>query len=388
MPFRLLYFNPSVFGGLADYAHEQANALADSGVIVEMLVTRRYQRGNCRYQIHPVLQEESECGHLQRLSVSAFPLLRRYFWVKCLFRNYRVLRHEIDRGEFRLVLLGAYAEYMAPLWAGRFRTLARRGVKFGAIVHDPVRDYQIGPRWWHRRSIADAYSFLSEAFVHEDIQLDTVRPAPDLRTTVIPHGPFQFPTATETRARARERLTLPADATVLLSFGHIRDGKNLDLVIRALVDFPSVYLVVAGKEQSPAQKPIGYYQELARSLGVQDRCRWFHGHVPQDQIGNLFEASDLSLLTYSKNFRSASGVLNAAVRYRKPCLASSGSGNLQSVVERYDLGWFVEPDNFEALKAGLAAALRGGINPRWDAYESENSWQRNAEMVKERMFGA
>ena len=67
-------------------------------------------------------------------------------------------------------------------------------------------------------------------------------------------------------------------------------------------------------------------------------------------------------------------------------MASAGAGNLKSVVERYKLGWFVEPDSLPALKSGMELALRAGINPRWDVYESDNSWQRNAQLVKERMF--
>ena len=82
----------------------------------------------------------------------------------------------------------------------------------------------------------------------------------------------------------------------------------------------------------------------------------------------------------------ASGVLNAAVTYRKPCVASSGGGNLRSVVEGYKLGWFVAPDDLAALKAGIVAATQDAIHPRWDAYESENSWEHNALLVKERMF--
>jgi glycosyltransferase involved in cell wall biosynthesis len=253
-------------------------------------------------------------------------------------------------------------------------------------VHDPVRDFVVGPFWWHRRSIADGYSFLREAFVHEEIQLDTDRPMPCLRTTVIPHGPFRFPEPTLSRKQMRDKFQIRDDAFVLLSFGHIRDGKNLDLAVRALRDFPSVYLLVAGKEQSSAQKPIGYYQELARKIGVSERCRWMHCHVPENEIGNLFLASDLILLTYNKSFRSASGVLNTAVRYRKPCLASSGGGNLQSVIERYNLGRFVAPDNLETLREGIDIARAKGIAPDWDTYELENSWQRNALLVKEKMF--
>ena len=311
-------------GGLADYAHEQANALVETGVVVEMLTTARFpSHQGGRYQIRPILAEIA--------GESRSRLMRKISWAKCQLKNYRTLNREIQKGDFKNVLFGAFAEYLAPLWAGQFRSRANSGVKFGVVVHDPVRDFVMGPLWWHRRSIADAYSFISEAFMHEEIKLDTIRPMPSLRTTVIPHGPFRFPDPTESRELARKKLQVPGNAIVLLSFGHIRDGKNLDLAIRALPDLPSVYLVVAGKEQSSGQKPISYYQDLARTTGVQERCRWIHGHLPQNEAANLFAASDLILLTYSKDFRSAGGVLNVAVRYRKPCVASSGGGNLRSV---------------------------------------------------------
>ena len=275
-----------------------------------MLVARqRPPRANTQYKVTPVLANFPTSGRR---------LARKLSWVRCLLKNFRTLNEQIHNSNYHAVLLESYSEYLAPIWAGQFRTLMRSGVKFGAIVHDPVRDYVVGPRWWHRRSIADAYSFLSEAFVHEEIQLDTVRPMPSLRTTVIPHGPFPFPDPTKSRDQWRRKNSIPDNSLVLLSFGHIRDGKNLDLAIQALADFPSAWLVVAGKEQSSAQKPIAYYQELARTTGVQERCCWIHGHVPQNEIGNLFVGSDLVLLTYSKNFHSASGVLNTAVRYRKP----------------------------------------------------------------------
>jgi glycosyltransferase involved in cell wall biosynthesis len=257
---------------------------------------------------------------------------------------------------------------------------------FGSIVHDPVRDYQIGPDWWHRRSVAAGYSFLREAFVHEAVELQTVKPMPMLRITTIPHGPYEFPLPSKTREQFRAELKLPARASVVLSFGHVRDSKNLDLVIRALASLPSTYLLVAGQEQSSGQKPLAYYQAIAQQLGIGDRCRWLHGFIPASEVGNLFEASDMILLTYSRNFRSASGVLNTAVRYRKPCLASGGRSNLLSAVEQYNLGWCLEPDDQMALTDALKRALRESITPGWDAYEAEYSWKRNAAIVCDRMF--
>lgn len=376
----LLYFCPNIAGGIADYARYQIRALAALGVKVTLLTGKQWRRdADEPYTILPLLDDS-------HLFASIHHNLRRLDTGLRYLRDFHILKKIIKQGKFNKVLLASYVEYLAPLWSRKFTRLMKNGVKFAAIMHDPVRDYIVGPLWWHRRSIAAGYSFLHEAFVHEEIRLDTGLPMPRLRTTVIPHGPYHFPNPTQSRDEMRKKLSIPDEAFVLLSFGHIRDGKNLDLVIRAMADLPSVYLVVAGKEQSSAQKPIGHYQALARTIGVQDRCRWIHGHVPETEIGNLFAGADGVLLTYSKNFRSASGVLNAAITYRKLCLASSGGGNLRSVVEHYGLGWFVAPDDLAALKVGIQRAANERIKPRWNDYESENSWERNARLVKERMF--
>lgn len=171
-----------------------------------------------------------------------------------------------------------------------------------------------------------------------------------------------------------------------MSFGHIRDGKNLDLAIQALKEFPDSYLVVAGKEQSSGQKPVAFYQKLAEKMSVANRCRWFNRFVAENEVGDFFAAADLVLLTYGKNFRSASGVLNAAVNFRKPCLASSGDGNLKSVIERYGLGIWVEPDSSKAMIDGLRQWVVRFRHPRWNDYAVENSWELNARIVSERML--
>lgn len=379
---RLLYYLPSWQGGLADYGVSQVNALVRRGVAAEIvapgLLNREFDHGHVVYRtLRP--KGPGTCSRSR--------IVERCDTAARIVYNIQALKRRIIDGGFRHVLLNAYSEYLAPLWAGSLRALERKGVVFGAVVHDPVRDFRVGPRWWHRKSIAAGYSFLHEAFVHEETELDTVTPMPKLRTTVIPHGIFQFPRPSKGRDEVRSHLRLPLEAPVVLSFGHIRDGKNLDLLIHAMTQLPSVYLLVAGREQSAGQKPLRFYQSLARSLNVEDRCRWIHRFVPDQEVGDLFVASDLVALTYSRRFRSASGVLNTAVHFRKPCLASSGGGNLRSVVEQYDLGWFVEPDELDALTTGLRGALERKIAPRWGAYEEQHSWSRNAELVCERMFG-
>lgn len=373
---RLLYFNPSPPGGLADYAHEQASALAAQGAEVTLLALRGTpQPVDAPYHFRPELQP---------------PLARDSGWISCVQKveqarrivaNVRYVAREARTGPYDALLIGAYFEYFAPLWAGSLRALRDKRMPVGAIVHDPVRDTVMGPLWWHRWSIATSYSCLSHAFVHQGAQPQTVRPQPQLHTVTIPHGPYPFPPARRTRAQVRESWGVPAHARVLLSFGHIRDGKNLDLVMRAIQALTGHYLVIVGREQSSTDHPAEWYAQLADTLGLLDRVRIYPGHVPTEAVGDLFAGADVVLATYSRHFRSASGVLNVAVNYHKPVLASSGEGTLKDMVAQYGLGVWVEPDNKEALALGLQSLAANPPACDWDRYARDNSWEENARLV-------
>ncbi|BET68286.1 hypothetical protein ASA1KI_32040 [Opitutales bacterium ASA1] len=377
---KLLYFAPLSHGGLADYAREQAGALARAGVEVELLCSTRFPEAK-EPRIHRVdaLREASTTGGGR--------LTRAVRFASTMIGQHRALARRVRAGGHRRVLLGSYAEYFAPVWAPTLRKLARSSVVFGAVVHDPVRDAVLGGAAWHRRSIAAGYSFLAHAFVHEQIELDTAGgAAPEMRVTTIPHGPYAFRTVTPSREEARRRLQLPAHAPVVLAFGHIRDNKNLDLVVRALAHVPEVHLLVAGSELSSGQKPASHYRELAASCGVADRCHWHVRFVTEEETGVFFAAADHLALTYGSSFRSASGVLSASAQFRIPCLASSGPSPLRSLVRKYRLGVWVEPDDADAVTRGLRALVSEPPRPLWDDFVRENSWEENARIVVQTLF--
>jgi glycosyltransferase involved in cell wall biosynthesis len=372
---RLLYFCPLSVGGIADYAHAQATAIAEQSVKVTVLCANDW-----------AYPETSAYRQLRELPVlvPSHNVLRwhsRLRFIRHLITSYSRLRLVIRREGYQRVLMASYIEYLAPLWAPQLRSLSRSGVVFGAIVHDPVRDYVVGPLWWHRWSISEGYSFLREAFVHTDIDLGMGQDHPGLRSTVIPHGPYDFPEPTRSRHDIRDELSLPQNAIVLLSFGHIRDGKNLDLLLKAMADIKSIFLVVAGSESSPGQKAASYYRKLADDLGIANRCRWLTKFIEPNVAANLFGGIDFVVLTYSSSFRSASGVLNVAAHFRKPVLVSCGESALGSAVERYRLGVRVEPDSAEALARGLGTLLDTNLVSDWDGYFRDHSWATNARRV-------
>ncbi len=281
--------------------------------------------------------------------------------------------------------MATYSEYLAPLWAWRFRRWRKKGVVFGAVAHDPVRDFVVGPVRWHRWSVSAGYSFLEKAFVHEPIALDTGNPPQPVETHVIPHGSYPFPEATQSREQVRAGLDIPPLVPLFLSFGHLRDGKNLKLIIEAMGRVPEAWLLVMGTEAGSGHITSTEYQSMARQAGVADRCRWVIGFASAEEAANHFMAADFALLTYQAGFRSASGVLNVAARYRRPVVASCGESNLASSVRRYGLGVLVPADDSGEIAGGMRAVLDRSPAPRWEDYDRENSWQRNAELVRHAM---
>jgi glycosyltransferase involved in cell wall biosynthesis len=379
---KLLYYAPASYGGLLNYAQEQADAIARLGIDTTVICSANFtKRPDDRFSMLSTLIDS-------RVTYQGSRLMRSLLHVKNLFKNFDKVKKEVLSGGYHHVLFASYIEYFSPFWVSGYRKLAAKGITFGAVIQEPVRDFRVGPLWWHRWSIAEAYSFLKYAFVHDYVNLDTVRKMPNLQTVVIPYGPHKFPEPNKSRAEVRHKLGIPECAVVLLAFGHIRDNKNLDYAIRALNEIAGSYLIVAGKRDASSQRPESYYQDLASKIGVSDRCKWILEYVSEIDAANYFNACDLVLLTYSSSFRSASGVLHVAARYRKPSIVSSGSGSLQSVVRKYKIGVWVEPDCPTAVADGIKNWLRNPVASDWHSYEKDNSWDTNARIVCDTYFGS
>lgn len=378
----LVYFAAVGEGGLSKYAVLQAAAMSRLGADVVFLGYRHMSEA-LRRQGTDVEFIELDSPFSGKTKVG-----RALSWI----RNLRVEADQavnlVAQRKAKRVLLTSYAEYFAPFWAGKFRRLQNQGVRIGSIVHDPVRDHQIGPPAWHRYCVSLAYSFVDVAFLHDDTPLDTGSPSRQVSTEIISLGPFEVPDSgtDQTRAKTRLRLGIDDHAKVLLSFGHVRDGKNLDLLIESLVHFPELHLLVVGREQSSTQRPIAYYRQLADQHSVAERCHWVNEFVPDAEIHQYFYASDYLSLLYSSDFHSASGVLSLASQFELPVIASSGGGPLRQEIETYQLGQWVPPDRGDEVISGLKQLEMTSDEPmsvRWERYRRAHSWETNARKVLE-----
>lgn len=370
---KILYHNPNRDGGLGEYAAHQGQAIA------EIEGVELYWQSPQNVAIpDPARVLASLPAPVVRAGRGRWQ--RAWDFLSWVLGTNRALDRAIAQYRPDAVMLPGWSEYFAPLWAWRLRRWRRRGVRFGALIHDPVRDFQLGGKWLHRISLRYAYSFIDVAFVHEVVDLETAG-AQKPKVVVVPLGPYKVAQGDAAPSGLRKKLSIPPDARVLLSFGHIRDGKCLDAVIEALVECANCHLLVAGREQSGGQKPVAFYQTLASKLGVADRCHWFNDYIPNDEVWHFFRASDRLLLLYSKDFHSMSAVLNVNVQFRLPVLASAGGGPLLKTVQTYGLGQTLVNPTPRTIAQALI--LDDVPVPRWDDYIRDHSWETNAQRVVE-----
>jgi glycosyltransferase involved in cell wall biosynthesis len=256
------------------------------------------------------------------------------------------------------------------------------GVKYAANLHDPVRNYVVGPKWWHKLSVRMAYWPLDFVLVHD--KLAEPSPVPThVRVVEVPMGVYEISGSPVNADEIRRTWGVKTGQKVFLAFGHVRDGKNLDLAIRALAQVTEAFLVVAGSVASSNDKPFAFYRELAASQGVTGRCKFFEGFVAEDELGKYFAAADFVLLTYSSSFHSQSAVLHVAARARKPVLASATPSPLIESVKNFNLGVAVAPDSVAAIVHGMMQLLLSPPLPRWEDYEAISSWTTNANRILE-----
>jgi glycosyltransferase involved in cell wall biosynthesis len=368
---KVLIFSPTPSGGLAEHVYYQARALQRSGLEVCCLATKSFLPGRrLEFGIRRALLEMPPAGLAK--------IVRRPWQVLSLVANQWLLALWILLTRPDFVLLETYSEYLSPLWVWPHWCLKSvLGVRYVANLHDPVRKALLGPSWWHSWSFLLAYKPIGLVLVHGKLTPEAKVPV-RVRSVEVPVGVYDIPSSKLSREEVRAAWGAKENHKVFLSFGFVRDGKNLDLAIRALKEVPEAFLVIAGQVAASSDRPFSYYHDLSANLGVSDRCCLKEGFVPDDELGGMFAGTDFVLLTYSGSFHSQSGVLNIAARAQKPVLASSAPGPLVDSVRRFKLGVVVEPDSAPAVIRGLLELIAWKRTPSWAEYEQYAGWDTNA----------
>ena len=313
------------------------------------------------------------------------PLLRRARFVVGQALNPRRAARRAREGGFDVVHFASFNNSTFPLWRP---LLERSGVRVVISAHDVRRAKPILHPGWENAQLKAVYRWADALLVHSEhqkaelVDFAGVDPA---RVHLVPHGPYAYAEPTDRPAALRERYGVPQDRQVALFFGQLRDEKGLAEFLEAMALAASPFHLLVTGAAGGGHRGADHYRRVAEEAGVADRVTFLDRFVPDDEVGDVFAASDWVALPYAERFTSQSGVLNVAAHFEKPVLVSPAPV-LAETVRASGIGVVSAGSDPAALAAAadaLAARIDGDEAFPFAAYADRYSWRANAEKTRD-----
>jgi glycosyltransferase involved in cell wall biosynthesis len=379
---RLAVIETSSKGGLLHYAVQLADALAERGNAVDLIVPAHNELAGHdgparRREILPAPTPPE--GRLSDIR----PLRRARVACRLLVAWARI-NWELRRARFDAVIVTSDVD-LWPMAVAVLFTLSTRGTTRVTGICHSVRPLN---RWAGEdlfaassllsRLLARMYARMDVLFVHGETsrsEFEATWPAGHL--VVIPHGDERIFSG---------QPPAPSDQKRALFFGEWRKVKGLDVLMEAferlLARNPDVRLTIAGTP-CPVDLDPGVVQAWAARQGqaveVIDR------YVPVEEVALLFGAARAVVTPYLVAYQS--GVVHLAMTMERPVVASA-VGDLTSVVLDGETGLTVPPGDPDALADALERILLDGDLARRLGSEArrrllaDSSWELVAERIE------
>lgn len=260
-------------------------------------------------------------------------LIRKKYKNKILFITENVVSHEAN-------IIDKFLTRIGLNYASKFLVLS-------SIVEKEVQLYSKGKKVYR-----------SELPVYDCYKKDNVRDANQLK----------------------HELGFAEDSLVLLFFGYIRKYKGLDILIEA---FPKIYstiskakLLIVGEFYDDPKE----YFKLIKNLKIDDKVKVINQFVPNEDVGNYYQAADVVILPY----RSAtqSGILNVAYGFYKPVIVTD-VGGLAEFVDEGKTGFIVKPNSPDAITTGVKKFLSEKEKTDFKTHIKERNRRNSFKMLPE-----
>ncbi len=371
---KVLFYQFFPGGGIGRYTNELASALQSTEKIdVEVACSPDYAyRDTAPYAVYP---------HLASISHSIAPLRRLRFLLAQGLSPATVLARAREQ-KVDIVHFSNINHLTYRFWRQRVK---RESFRVVATVHDVRRQKAILNRVWEERGLQSFYRDADALLVHSQRQVDDLlefaSPHPS-RIHIVPHGPYAYPEPGAKRDQIRGVFGVPRERTVGLCFGMVRDDKNVSelLAAQARIVQERPFIVVAGKMPSSGSCSEESLRRKVVSLGLEEDVLFLNRFIEDDEVGQLYRCADFACLTYKRDFTSQSGVLNVAMHFDCPVLATPAP-TLAETVSGYKIGCLCKGDLAPDIAAGLKGLL-GRLNQReefdFEGYRRAHSWQENA----------
>jgi glycosyltransferase involved in cell wall biosynthesis len=349
-------------GGIANYHYAAVEALRNRGAEVDVLSFRK---------LYPKLlfpgTSASDTGR------GALPPLGEQILQPLSPASWRRAARWVDERDPATVLFHWWHPFFAPAYLGLLRHLSTTP-RVGFLCHNVSSHERMpGGAYLTRRLLRKGTYFVVGGHSLAD-EVERIRPGAEVAIVLHPSYRLPHTERTRDRAEARERLGLPAEGTVFLFFGLVREYKGLDTLLEALALLPPEAewtCLVAGEFYQPRAP----YERMIESLGLAGRVRLEDRYIANEEVPDYFAATDVTVLPYRN--ATQSGVAALSIALERPVL-STRVGALPEMISEGENGWLVPPEDPAALAERLGEIVadpdrarpgvgdgRGGL-PSWD----------------------
>lgn len=389
---RIAVIEPTPFGGLLHYATQLADALADRGNEVDLIVVRGNElaghTGAARRLPVLIPGPTEHSANPGRLKATA----RRARTAQRLVRTWLRIVRMVRRGRYDAVLLNGSLDL--PITA----LGALAVTKFGGCTPTSHVCHNVRPfnRWGGSELFVEggttmklltrAYPSFDLLFVHGEKALAEYNETyPPTKLAVIPHGDERI-------FADGEEPPAPADEERILFFGAWRKMKGLPVLMDAFDALaqrrPQARLTIAGP-------PVPEEGESARVLPWASkhdgRVEVRPDYVPLEEVPDLFGRARVVVMPYLAGYQS--GVVHLAMTMQRAVVASD-VGDLGRAVIDGTTGLVVTPGDTVALVEALdkllgdpeLAATMGAAGR--ERVMNGSGWPTVAEQVEHALQGA
>jgi len=192
----------------------------------------------------------------------------------------------------------------------------------------------------NRLSLIFLYRTVDHILVHtEKMKVELIEQfgVAEQKVTVVPYGINDVvPVSSATRLAARREFGLEPDERVLLCFGNIAPYKGIEDLLRALailvrVEGPFTLILAGRVRDRSCESYWADLESLIEELQLSKYVRKEIRYIPDEDIGLLFRASDVSVLPYRRVYQS--GVLALSFAQGVPVIVSDVGCLSQDVIE-------------------------------------------------------
>lgn len=260
--------------------------------------------------------------------------------------------------------------YAASLLAKRLRiplVVTVRGSKDQILIGTTREPYL-------RKTIAAASKVIS---VSESLKSQVVSPlsTDSAKCDVITNGVDLKKFIPDAQISARQKLSIPLTAKVIISVGGLVEGKGFHRVIELIPDLlrtiPDLYYLVVGGGTAHGDMTVAL-KEQAKSLGIADRVIFCGRQLPQD-LHWFYSAADLFVL--ATRYEGWANVFLEAMACGLPVVTTKVGGN-HEVINSISLGTLVRFFDPIQFREAIARALDTPYDKQLIIkYAHQNEWE-------------